>query len=311
MSNPFISICIPTYKNVDYLKRLLNSIIIQTFKDYEIVITDNSPDDAVEQLLKEYASELQIRYYKNEPPTNMGENFNRVLQKADGEWIKIMHDDDWFETSESLQKFAEAALKTSKSFIFSACKNMSFPSGKEHVESLTAEKKEMLEKDPVNLFYSNVIGHPSTVMHKKDDEVLYDPEFRWLVDVDFYIRYLLKHPGFEYLPETLINIGIDENQMSNKYYKNPKVEIPEYFSLRNKFNLKIADNKFVFHAFWLLIRKFRIKNIEEIKEAGYEGFIPDEILSIIKYQKNIPRIILKQTPQSNYFMQRCFKKIKM
>ena len=68
MNDPFISICIPTYKNVDYLQRLLQSVIIQTFKDYEIVITDNSPDNSVEQLVTEWKSKLSIRYYKNDPP---------------------------------------------------------------------------------------------------------------------------------------------------------------------------------------------------------------------------------------------------
>jgi glycosyltransferase involved in cell wall biosynthesis len=309
MSNPFISICIPTYKNVDYLQRLLQSIFIQTFREYEIVITDNSPDTSVEELVKKWSEQFPIRYYKNNPPTNMGENFNIVLQKGKGEWLKMMHDDDWFSSPDSLQKFAGAASKTSKKFIFSASNNISSPSGKERSEYLTKSKKEMLEENPLNLFYLNVIGHPSTVMHKKDERILYDPQFSWVVDVDFYIRYLMKHTGFEYIPEPLINIGNDENQMSNKYHKNPRVEIPEYFKLLNKHPVNLAKNIYVFHAFWLLVRKFKIKDFNQIREAGYTGIIPDEITAIIKCQKNIPRIILKQTPQSNYFMKRCFKKI--
>jgi hypothetical protein len=220
----------------------------------------------------------------------------------------MMHDDDWFASPTSLQKFAGVAKKTAKYFIFSACNNIYSPSGKEQNEFLTEKRKEMVE-DPMNLFYLNVIGHPSTVMHRKDDTVLYDTQFSWVVDVDFYIRYLLKHPGFEYQPEMLINIGIDENQASNKYHKNPAVEIPEYFKMLNKYPVKLTDNKYVFHAFWLLARRFKLKNLDEIKAAGYTGPIPDEIAVIIKCQKNIPRIILKQTPQSNYFMQRCFKKV--
>ena len=306
MSNPFISICIPTYKNVEYLQRLLQSVTIQTFKDFEIVITDNSPDNSVEQLVKDLEQQLSIRYYKNDPPTNMGENFNKVILQATGQWIKIMHDDDWFATPASLQKFADIAKVTSKEFIFSACKNIYSPSGKEVDELLSSYKKEMLEEDPLHLFYSNVIGHPSTVMHKKDDGVLYDPQFSWVVDVDFYIRYLTMHPGFEYIPDMLINIGIDENQASNKYYKNPKVEIPEYFKMLDKYAVKLTENKYVFHAFWLLVRKFKLKNILEINATGYSGPIPDDILSIIECQKKIPRIILKQTPFSNYFMKKCF-----
>ncbi len=308
MTKPFISLCIPTCKNVEYLQRLLDSIVIQTYKNYEIIITDNSPDKSVDTLVKDFSIKLSINYYKNNPRTNMGENFNRVLQKASGKWIKMMHDDDWFSSPESLQKFADAALNTSGSFIFSAYNNVSL-SGKELNKFLTKPKKEMLEHNLLSLFYSNVIGHPSTAMHKKDDTVLYDPQFKWLVDIDFYIRYLLKHPGFEYLDETLINIGVDENQASNKYYKNPTVETPEYFQLLNKHAVKISDNKFVFHAFWLLVRKFKIKDFRQIIDTGYAGFIPEELSSIIRFQKKIPRLIMKQTPFSNHLMQQCFNKI--
>ena len=306
MKDPFISICIPAYKKVISLRRLLQSILQQKYTNYEIIITDDTPDDSVNKLVEEFFEKLPIRYYKNSPVAGMPANWNIGMKKATGKWIKIMHDDDWFATATSLEQFAEAAKKTSSDFIFSACNNIYSSSGKEVNEFLIKQKKELLEKDPLNLFYSNVIGHPSTVMHKKDDAVIYDTQFKWVVDVDFYIRYLLKHPGFEYLPEMLINIGIDEHQASNKYYKNPKVEIPEYFKMRNKYHVKLTDNQYVFHAFWLLVRKFKIKNLSEIKDAGYAGSTPDAILSIINYQKKIPRLILKQTPFSNYFVQKCF-----
>ena len=51
--NPFVSICIPAYKRISYLKRLLESIIIQTYKDYEVIITDDSDNDSVKDLLKQ------------------------------------------------------------------------------------------------------------------------------------------------------------------------------------------------------------------------------------------------------------------
>ena len=308
MSNPFISICIPTYKNVEYLQRLLQSITIQTFKDFEVIITDDSPDDHAEQWLNK-SQNLLVTYYKNQPAHGLPGNWNAAIQKAKGEWIKIMHDDDWFANESSLEQFANVAKNATCDFIFSACNNIHMPPGKEVHELLKGWRKEMLEEDILNLFYHNVIGHPSTVMHRKDETILYDEQFKWVVDIDFYIRYMQSHPGFVYIPEMLVNIGIDESQISHKYYKNPTVEIPEYFTMLNKYPVKITDNKYVFHAFWLLIRKFKIKNIEDIRTAGYSGDIPDKILSIAEYQKKIPRIILKQTPFSNYFMQKCFTKI--
>ena len=47
---PLISICIPAYKRAAFIKRLLDSIAIQSFQDYEVVITDDSPGDDVEQV---------------------------------------------------------------------------------------------------------------------------------------------------------------------------------------------------------------------------------------------------------------------
>ena len=309
MKQPFISICIPTYKNVDYLQRLLQSVIIQTFKDYEIVITDNSPDNSVEQLVKELGEQLSIRYYKNDPPTNMGENFNRALQKATGKWIKIMHDDDWFATATSLQQFADAVIQNPGcDFIFSACNNVDLATGKIENHKLDEKKKLLLHSSFYNLYFDNVIGHPSTVMHKNND-VLYDPSFKWVIDIDFYTRFFEKYSRWYYIPETCINIGIDTSQFSNKYYKNPQVEIPEYLLLLKKLPVTAESNQYIFHALWLLVRKFRLRNLEQIRKAGYDGDVPGVIFKIIKYQKNIPRFIIKQTPFSNSLMKRCYKKI--
>ncbi|MEP7318970.1 MAG: glycosyltransferase [Panacibacter sp.] len=310
MSSPFISLCLPTYKNVRYLERLLQSIAAQTFKDYEIIITDNSPDNSVEELAKSYKDQLPIQFYKNVPATGMAENFNRVMQKASGKWIKMMHDDDWFVTPDSLEKFADAARNTRHKFIFSACKNIYASSGKEENDFLIHWKKMLLEDSQLNLFYLNVIGHPSTTMHFKDDDVLYDTQFKWVVDIDFYIKYLTKHAGFEYIPEALINIGIDELQMSGKYYKNPHVEIPEYFTLLAKFPPDLLlKHQYVFHCVWNQLKKFKISNINMIRDYGYSGALPNKIESIINFQKNIPHIILKQTPWSKALMKICFKKI--
>ena len=49
---PFISICIPAYQRTAFLKRLLDSIKIQTYSNYEVVITDDSPDFDVKELVE-------------------------------------------------------------------------------------------------------------------------------------------------------------------------------------------------------------------------------------------------------------------
>lgn len=312
MSKPFISICIPTYKRADLLKKLLDSIRAQTFTDFEILINDNSPDDTVKDLAVAYAPLLPIAYQKNEPPISATENCNKVMGRANADWIKIMHDDDWFAANDALAQFADAAQKSGKDFIFCASNQVYLETGKTEQEYLTGERKQMLEDSFLSLIYLNTIGHPSVIMHKKDNNLIYDRQFNWVLDIDFYVRYLHKHEGYHYIPQTLVNIGKGSTQESFKYYKNIKVEIPEYFTLLTKYESNLLlKNEYVFHLVWNMLLRFRIKSVDDVRETGYVGRLPDKIEEIVQYQNIIPRIILKQPPWSKIFMKKCYDKLTM
>jgi hypothetical protein len=102
---------------------------------------------------------------------------------------------------------------------------------------------------------------------------------------------------------------VDETMISHSSYKNPDVEIPEYLNLLNKFPPDLTrTNPSAFYCLWNLVRKFRIKDEDHIKKHGYNGRKIGGIDFIIKYQKKIPRLILKQTNPSRYLMKRCYKK---
>jgi len=310
MASPFISICIPTYQRPHLLKTLLDSVCIQTCRDFEVLINDNSPDDSVERLVKEYENRLPISYHRNQPAGTASENINAVMKRANGTWIKIMHDDDWFATDDALQQFADAAKQSGKDFIFSACTQVWLDGSKQQIDILTPEKQGWLEESPYCLFYLNVIGHPSVSMHKKDNEVLYDTSFLFILDIDFYMRYLTKHKGFYYIPGNLINIGKVPSQETNKYYKRRDIELPEFFRLLAKYEQDLnLKNRHVFHLVWNMIKRYKIKAPEEIHAAGYKGPLPARIEKIIAYQKYIPHIIIKQTPWSKRLVLRCYKKV--
>jgi glycosyltransferase involved in cell wall biosynthesis len=310
MDSPFISICIPTYKRADLLKKLLDSIQTQTFRNFETIICDNSPDDSVKELVSSYPDMLPISYEKNTPAVSATENCNKTMRRAKAQWVKVMHDDDWFATTTALQQFADAALHSGKDFIFCASTQIALDTNKTEDHSLSDERKKMLNDTVFSLFYLNVIGHPSVVMHRKDLALEYDAAFNWVLDVDYYIRYINAHNGFHYISEKLVNIGKTPGQESNKYYKNKLVEIPEYFTMLAKYRSDLAlTNQYVFHLVWNMLKRYHIKNTGDINALGYHGPMPDKIEVIIKYQKNIPAVILKQTPWSKVLMKRCYKKI--
>lgn len=310
MNKPFISICIPTYKRTDLLKKLLDSIKIQTYKNFEILINDNSPDNSVELLVNSYLSDLPILYERNRPAVSAGVNCIKVMQRATGDWVKVMHDDDWFATNDALSFFAEAAIHSGKDFIFCGSTQVWLDADKTEEDILTSEKKQMLDDSTFCLFYLNVIGHPSVVMHKRDPAIQYDANFNWVLDIDYYMRYFNVHPGYYYISKKLVNIGKGSTQESNKYYKNIKVELPEYFFLLSKYEPGLClKNEYVFHLIWNMLKRYKIKKVEQIYDAGYKGVMPSRIEEIIAFQKYIPRIIIKQTPWSKKLMKKCFNKI--
>ena len=80
MTSPLISICIPAYKRVNYLKRLLASIEIQSFTNFEVIISDDSDDNSVEALIQEFNHKFSISYFKNEKP--LSTDFTKYIIKG-------------------------------------------------------------------------------------------------------------------------------------------------------------------------------------------------------------------------------------
>lgn len=93
MSNPLVSICIPTYQRPELLERAIRSCLAQTYPHFEILITDNSPDNASAERISRL-NDARIFYHKNE--TNLGPcgNINRAAKLAKGDYVKLLMDDD-------------------------------------------------------------------------------------------------------------------------------------------------------------------------------------------------------------------------
>jgi glycosyltransferase involved in cell wall biosynthesis len=296
--NPFVSICIPTYKRISYLKRLLESIVIQTCKDYEVIITDDSDNDSVKDLLKEYESRLPIRYYKNEHALGTPANWNRAISKAKGSWIKLMHDDDWFSTPESLAGFVKFA-DNDHPFIFSAYYTVSETSGRKHHK--LSEFKNTIIREPGVLFAKNVIGPPSTTLIHKDISESYDERLKWRVDIEFYMRVLKQTKHYTYIDAPLINVGLNESQVTQSAINNPGIELPEGWLLLKEYGVKSLRNIRVYDAWWRLFRNMNIRDENQLSSYVNEKW-PDEILTILNSERKIPASFLKVGVMSKFFM---------
>jgi len=296
---PLISICIPAYNRVHFLKRLLDSITIQTFKDYEVIISDDSHDDSVKGLVHQFHG-LPIKYYRNEKPLGTPANWNAAISKASGQWIKLMHDDDWFGTENSLQTFAKATT-LNKRFIFSAYINV-FSENESQKKFFPALWKKRILKNPMTLLARNVIGPPSVILMHKSFSEKYDEQLKWRVDMEYYIRVLRTEKTFCYIDKPEINVGIGYTQVTNYCKDHPEVEIPEGLVLLTKYGTGPLKNILVYDAWWRIIRNVGIRNKKHLLHYAQSDKWPVVIFGMIRHQSLFPYSLLRFGPFSKVAM---------
>lgn len=90
-----VSIGLPVYNGENYLAQALDSLLAQTFEDFEIIISDNASTDHTEEIGRDYAAkDPRVRYSRNEQNIGAGPNFNRAFELATGAYFKwAAHDD--------------------------------------------------------------------------------------------------------------------------------------------------------------------------------------------------------------------------
>ena len=92
---PKVSICIPTYKRPDLLRIAVDSCLAQTFEDFDIVISDDSPDTRTEEMVQDISARVPIRYFRNVPGLGQAKNVNQLFKSAAGEFLLLLHDDNF------------------------------------------------------------------------------------------------------------------------------------------------------------------------------------------------------------------------
>jgi glycosyltransferase involved in cell wall biosynthesis len=92
-ATPRVSVVIPTYNGADYLGAAIDSVLRQTYEDFEIVVVDNASTDHTPALLNRYR-DRRFRHWRNESNIGMVGNFNRGLDLARGEFVVFLGSDD-------------------------------------------------------------------------------------------------------------------------------------------------------------------------------------------------------------------------
>jgi glycosyltransferase involved in cell wall biosynthesis len=211
---PKISIAIPTWESYNngeqFLDDLLRTIEIQTFKDFEVVISDHSKDDYLLPKIKEFEDKFDIKYYRNENDRGNGPaNTNNAISKCSGEIIKIMFQDDFFYDDEALEKIYYALSDSDKMWLLNGTNHTS-DHGNSFYWDLYPKFNDQL------LMGVNTISSPSVMSFKREVVNRFDETLVNLMDLDFYYGMREKYGDPVFYNDILVtNRFPHENSISN------------------------------------------------------------------------------------------------
>jgi len=178
------SVCVPvfdpTQKYSAQLSQLLNSIKAQTMKPDEVVMTATHDLAYLDNLQEMIKGDFKLVFKRNES-NGSAENTNHAISLCRGEFVKIMHQDDFFVNNNALNLAYRSLRKSKKVWRVSGCDHF--------VESTSLVFNRSKPKITWRLINGvNKIGAPSVVAFKRSAFIPFDEELKYMFDCDWYLK---------------------------------------------------------------------------------------------------------------------------
>lgn len=194
-----ISVIIPSYKNLTLFKNAIGSVLKQTEPPMEIIVSDDTPTDEIENYCKEL-SDKRIKYFRNQSSLGAVSNWNAGIKRASGDWFIILHHDEEFLDEDYLERLSK--YEGNRDLVISDIRVR---------ERKTIRKgringifKRLILKNPMSLLIINCVGPCACIAFHRSILCDFDPNLVWLVDVEWYYRLFKSSQSVVYDPSLLI-----------------------------------------------------------------------------------------------------------
>jgi len=258
--NTKVSILICTYNCEKYIKNTIQTILDQTYKNWELLILDNNSKDSTKNILSKYKKNKKIKLFFSKNNKGAYSGLNYLIKKAKGKYIAIQdHDDLWHPNKLKVQvKF----LNENKKYI--GC-------GTNQITYYEKEKKiyfGSVKKD-------NFFACHTTLMFRNNN-FYYNPNISFETDLYFMKKIICKDELKIYNINKFYSVHIirkDQNNLTIKTIKeNSLIEIIKIIKINNRSNikyfLKIIFIKY-FYKIYKIIKNKKIKKIKNKNKINY------------------------------------------
>lgn len=277
-----ISIVLPVFNGEKYLRESIDSVVSQTYPEWELLILDDCSTDRSAQIAKEYCEkDGRIHYFRNEKNLRLPRNLNRGFYLARGAYLTWTSDDNRFRPT-ALEKMLLSLMNSGAGFAFASCRIID-ENGKE-IEYISVN-----EKSPKLIVGSNTVGACFLYTREVYEAVgEYDPELELVEDYDYWQRILSRFEAVP-IPEILYDYrwhdgALTSTMRKDKYHHNLESMLLKNLPLFGK--LDIEQKRTLYRT--LSRCRTGQRNPYELKRKWYEFLylifyrIPNKLARVLK-----------------------------
>ncbi|HII59462.1 TPA: glycosyltransferase family 2 protein [Methanocaldococcus jannaschii] len=280
MDKPLVSVVMATYNEPEkYLKESIESILNQTFKDFEfIIVLDNPNNKKAEEIIKEYQQkDKRIIFIKNERNLGRGASRNKAVNIARGKYIAILDADDIALPKRLEKQFKYMENNRDIDLLFSW---VYFIDENGNILKEFKPEKYKFKEIKKYFFKEHLTVHPSMMVKSKILKKLkYDEKLIRSQDYDFWIRCIANDYKFDIIEEFLLKYRIPNRD--NYLSRIKKQKLYSYYTLKthwknkkhfcnNVYFWKVFFYSLVVYLFIVLTPTFILKILIDIKDKKTE-----------------------------------------
>ncbi|MBZ8134255.1 glycosyltransferase family 2 protein [Afifella sp. IM 167] len=182
MSGPKLSVVTVCYNAEKTLRRTIDSVLAQSFGDFEYLVVDGGSSDGTLAILESYGSRLS---FFSEPDKGIYDAMNKGVVRARGEWIHLLNADDWYVAPDVLER-AVPHLDPQRTNYFDLIRV--YADGSTVLQSRTVK--------PWMLYISAFLPHPGLIVSRQQYRSLgaFDDTLKIAADHDFILRMVKRYP---------------------------------------------------------------------------------------------------------------------
>ncbi|MDP5200686.1 glycosyltransferase [Flavobacterium sp. DG2-3] len=259
-NSSLISIIIPTYNRAHLIGKTLDSILMQTYENWECIIVDDGSSDNTKEIVSKYEKDSRFKYFERPKNSIKGPNScrNFGFQMSKGSWINWLDSDDFYKKN-ALEVFFNSKDQNTDVVVANLVK----------VDVLSNQIIGYNRTNTSNLFQNYYTGFTSFYVcgplwkreFLEEAKELFDENIRFLDDWDFNLRMLYRKPEIKFVDQILIQYNIDLDSLSNQIYKLNVTEIQSEIVAREKQLKIIKENQLIDYTTCLLFTRERYKII--------------------------------------------------